>query len=165
MVVILNREKVKAITFGERSYKRGIGGCMKRSIIVLGLLFALSPLFAQQVTMTGTWQLFRLDTIGTFSLNEYRTNAPTSSFVDATLELEADGTMLSDSQSLRFLSWQMTDQFLIFETPSGNAFYKVRDLSPDVIFLVSVVVTERNATVTQIESNPNANLMLVRIGN
>jgi hypothetical protein len=59
----------------------------------------------------------------------------------------------------------MNDQFLVFETPSGNAFYKVRDLSPDVIFLVSVVVTERNATVTQIESNPNANLILVRVGN
>ncbi|MFP4376811.1 MAG: hypothetical protein ACLFP4_07180 [Spirochaetales bacterium] len=138
---------------------------MKRLVTVVSLLLVLSPLLAQQVTMTGTWQLYRLDTVGTFSLNEYRTNAPTSSFVDATLQLEADGTMISDSQSLRFLSWQMTDQFLIFETPSGNAFYKARDLSPDVIFLVSVVVTERNATVTQIEANPNANLMLVRIGN
>ena len=112
--------------------------------------------------MTGTWQLYRIDTIGTFSLNEYQRSAPTSSFVDATLVLEADGSMTSDSQSLRFIGWGMNDQFLSFRTPSGNSFYKIRDLSPDVLFLVSVIVTERNATVTQIEANPNANLLLVR---
>jgi hypothetical protein len=139
---------------------------MKRAILALALILIVMPVFAQQeppdVTMTGTWELYRVDTIGTFSLNEYRTGAPTSSFVDATLVLEADGTMSSDSQSLRFLSWGMEPGFLFFETPSGNSFYKVRDLTPDVLFLVSVVVTERNATVTQIESNANANLILVR---
>lgn len=144
---------------------------MKRTIVAFLTIFLLSvPAFAQDaaeppVTMTGTWLLYRLDTIGTFSLNEYRTNAPTSSFVDATLELDAEGGMTSDSQSLRFISWMMDDQFLVFETPSGNAFYKVRDLSEDVLFLVSVVVTERNSSVTQIESNSTANLILVRTEN
>jgi hypothetical protein len=144
---------------------------MRRTIVTfLFILLTVMPVVAQQadeppVTMTGTWLLYRLDTIGTFSLNEYRTNAPTSSFVDATLELDAEGGMTSDSQSLRFISWMMDDQFLVFETPSGNAFYKVRDLSEDVLFLVSVIVTERNASVTQIESNAAANLILVRTAN
>lgn len=144
---------------------------MKRTIVTFLTIVLLSVSVVAQdateppVTMTGTWLLYRLDTIGTFSLNEYRTNAPTSSFVDATLELDAEGGMTSDSQSLRFISWMMDDQFLVFETPSGNAFYKVRDLSEDVLFLVSVVVTERNASVTQIESNPAANLILVRTTN
>ncbi|MFO7524846.1 MAG: hypothetical protein R6W68_05295 [Ignavibacteriaceae bacterium] len=57
----------------------------------------------------------------------------------------------------------MEEEFLVFRTPSGNSFYKVRDLSPDVLFLVSVIVTERNASVTQIEVNRNANLVLVRV--
>ncbi|HKJ85734.1 MAG TPA: hypothetical protein VKA06_06640 [Spirochaetia bacterium] len=135
---------------------------MKRAIFALALLVIVLPVFAQEATMTGTWELYRVDTIGTFSLNEYRSNAPTSSFVEASLVLEADGTVTSDSQSLRFISWEMTTGFLSFETPSGNSFYKVRDLTPDVLFLVSVVVTERNDTVTQIEVNQNANLLLVR---
>lgn len=135
---------------------------MKRAIFALALAVIVVPVFAQEVTMTGTWELYRVDTIGSFSLNEYRSNAPTSSFMEATLVLEADGTMASDSQSLRFISWGMETGFLYFETPSGNSFYKVRDLTPDVLFLVSVIVTERNATVTQIEVNQNANLLLVR---
>ena len=137
---------------------------MKRAIFALALLLIVIPVFAQDATMTGTWELYRLDTIGTYSLNEYRTEAPTSSFIDATLVLEADGSMTSDSQTLRFLSWGMESGFLVFETPSGNSFYKIRDLSPDVLLLVSVVVTERNAVVTQIEVNENANLILVRTG-
>lgn len=135
---------------------------MKRALIILTLALLALPLAAQDVTMTGTWELYRVDTIGTFSLNEYQSSAPTSSFVDATLVLEADGTMTSDSQTLRFVSWNMQDGFLSFQTPSGNAFYRVRDLNADVLYLVSVTVTERNATVTQIEANPNANLVLVR---
>ncbi|TFH06029.1 MAG: hypothetical protein E4H09_01020 [Spirochaetales bacterium] len=135
---------------------------MKRVVCVIVFVLLVLPLFGQELGMTGTWQLFRLDTIGSFSLNEYRTSPPTSSFVDATLQLGSDGSVVSDSQSLRFVSWAIESRFLSFQTPSGNSFYKVRDLSPDVLFLVSVIVTERNATVTQIEANSNANLVLVR---
>lgn len=135
---------------------------MKRVIFILAILVLAIPAFGQEIDMAGTWQLYRLDTIGEFTLNEYRTSAPTSSFIDATLVLQDDGTMTSDSQSLRFTAWGMDTGFLYFQTPSGNSFYKVRDLSENVLFLVSVVVTERNATVTQIESNANANLLLVR---
>jgi hypothetical protein len=135
---------------------------MKRVIFILAIFMVAVPAFSQELEMAGTWQLYRLDTIGEFTLNEYRTSAPTSSFIDATLELQDDGTMTSDSQSLRFQAWGMDSDFLYFQTPSGNSFYKVRDLSENVLFLVSVVVTERNATVTQIESNSNANLLLVR---
>ena len=142
---------------------------MRRALISMVVLLVAVGAFAQQgagadVEMAGTWQLYRADTIGVFSLNEYRSNAPTRSFIDATLVLEADGTMQSDSMTLRFLSWGLDSGFLYFQTPSGNSFYKVRDLSPDVLFLVSVTVTERNANVTMIEANANANLILVRIG-
>ena len=95
---------------------------MKRAIFALALLLIVIPAFAQDATMTGTWELYRLDTIGTYSLNEYRTEAPTSSFIDATLVLEADGSMTSDSQTLRFLSWGMESGFLVFDTPPGNSF-------------------------------------------
>jgi hypothetical protein len=135
---------------------------MKRAFLLFAVLLLVSPLFGQELDMAGSWQLYRLDTIGIFSLNEYRTSPPTSSFIDATLVLEDDGTMNSDSQSLRFQAWGVDGGFLYFETPSGNSFYKVRDLTEDVLFLVSVVVTERNANVTQIEANSNANLLLVR---
>lgn len=136
---------------------------MKRAILALALVFLVSAVFAQEVSLPGTWHLYRVDTIGTYSLNEFRTGAPTRSFIDATLILGAEGEVTSDSLSLRFLSWRMEESgFLSFRTPSGNSFYKVRDLTPDVLFLVSVVVTERNAIVTQIEANQNANLLLVR---
>ena len=135
---------------------------MKRAFLIFAVLLLVSPLFAQEIDMAGTWQLYRLDTVGIFSLNEFHASPPTSSFVDATLVLQDDGTMSSDSQNLRFQSWGMDGVFLFFTTPSGNSFYKVRDLTEDVLFLVSVVVTERNASVTQIEANSNANLLLVR---
>ncbi len=135
---------------------------MKRVLLLFAILMLVVPLFGQDLNMAGTWQLYRLDTIGAFSLNEYRTSPPTSSFIDATLVLQDDGTMTSDSQSLRFQSWGMDGEFLYFETPSANSFYKVRNLTENVLFLVSVVVTERNATVTQIEANSSANLLLVR---
>ena len=78
---------------------------MKRAIFALALIALAIPVFAQEVTMTGSWELYRVDTIETFTLNEFRSGAPTSSFIDATLVLEADGTMTSDSQTLRFISW------------------------------------------------------------
>lgn len=135
---------------------------MKRAILLLALTCCAGVLFAQDVTMTGTWELYRVDTVGTYSLNEFRSGAPTSSLIDATLVLDAEGTVESDSQSLRFIGWTMESGFLSFQTPSGNSFYAVRDLSPDVLFLVSVTVTERNASVTQIEVNQSAHLILVR---
>lgn len=135
---------------------------MKRVLLIFVVLLLAIPLFGQELDMAGTWQLYRLDTIGVFSLNEYRTSPPTSSFIDATLVLQSDGTMSSDSQSLRFDGWAIDGGFLSFRTPSGNSYYKVRDLTSDVLFLVSVVVTERNGSVTGIEANPTANLLLVR---
>jgi hypothetical protein len=135
---------------------------MKRVVCLFFLALLVIPVFAQDLNMAGTWELYRVDTIGSFTLNEYSTSPTTSSFVDAQLVLAADGSMTTDSMSLRFISWGIDSGFLYFETPSGNAFYKVRDLTPDVLFLVSVVVTERNATVTSIDANANANLILVR---
>ena len=138
---------------------------MKRVVCVFFLALLLTPVFAQDqdLNMAGTWNLYRLDTIGTYSLSEHHSSPSTASFVDAQLVLNADGTMTSDSMTLRFLSWGIDGAYLYFQTPSGNAFYKVRDLTSDVYFLVSVVVTERNAVVTAIEANPNANLILVRV--
>ena len=140
---------------------------MRRAILASIVILAAGSLFAQAVDglgvqMAGTWELYRADTIGVFSLNEYRSGVPTRSFIDATLVLEADGSMQSDSMNLRFMEWGEHAGFLYFRTPSGNSFYKVRDLSPNVLYLVSVMVTERNANVTMIEANPSANLLLVR---
>ncbi len=136
---------------------------MKRAVVIVVCLLLAKVAFSQEPDLPGTWHLYRVDTIGSFSLNEFRTGAHTRSFIDATLELDADGFVASDSPSLRFISWRIEENgFLAFETPSGNAFYRIRDLTPDVLLLVSVVVTERNAIVTQIEANQNANLLLVR---
>ena len=98
---------------------------MKRALLLFAVLLLVVPLFGQEVDMAGTWQLYRLDTLGAFSLNEYRTSPPTSSFIDATLVLQDDGTMTSDSQSLRFESWGMDGGFLYFETPSAKVAWQV----------------------------------------
>ena len=138
---------------------------MRWVTITLALLLLAANVYSQEARMEGTWQLYRAETLGTYSLNEFRTGAPTGSFIDATLVLNQDGSVVSDSPALRFISWQIEENgFLAFETPSGHAFYRIRDLTPDVLFLVSVIVTERNATVTQIEVNRTAHLLLVRAG-
>lgn len=141
---------------------------MRRFIVAIVLVMVALAASAQEEAvdltqlMPGTWELYRTDTVGDFSLNEYRTSPPTSSFVDATLVLNDDGTMTADSQTLRFEGWSINTGFLAFQTPSGSSFYKVRDLSENVLYLVSVIVTERNRQVTQIEVNSTANLILVR---
>ena len=138
---------------------------MRRMTITLALVLLAANAYSQEVRMAGTWQLYRADTLGTYTLNEFRTGAPTRSFMDATLVLNEDGTVESDSPALRFIAWRIeANGFLAFRTPSGNSFYRIRDLTPDVLYLVSVIVTERNATVTQIEVNRNAHLLLVRSG-
>ncbi len=144
---------------------------MRRIAVIMMVMVGALAVAQQQADDTdaqlaellpGTWELYRTDTVGDFSLNEYRTAPPTSSFVDATLVLNDDGTMTADSQTLRFQGWAIRTGFVSFQTPSGNSFYKVRNLTEDVLYLVSVVITERNRQVTAIEVNPAANLILVR---
>jgi hypothetical protein len=37
---------------------------MKRAIFALALVLIVFPALAQEVTMAGTWELYRVDTIG-----------------------------------------------------------------------------------------------------
>lgn len=136
-------------------------------LLTLLMLTAAAPLFAQEdeavgVDMEGTWALFRVDTLTDFTINEYRNRVATDALSQAQLVLNADGTLETDSPNLRFTSWRMEDGFLVFTSDSGNGFFAVRDLTEQVYFLVSLTVTERNARVTDIRTNPSGNLIVVR---
>ncbi|MFP4302546.1 MAG: hypothetical protein ACLFQZ_11015 [Spirochaetaceae bacterium] len=142
----------------------------KSALLLIGmLLFFLmtATAFAQEdeemdVTMEGTWDLYRVDTLTDFTINEYRNRVTTPSLSEAQLVLNEDGSLETDSPNLRFTSWRMDDGFLVFVSDNGNGFYAVRDLTEDVYFLVSLTVTERNARVTDIRTNPSGNLLVVR---
>ncbi|MFW6250868.1 MAG: hypothetical protein ACOC47_07140 [Alkalispirochaetaceae bacterium] len=142
----------------------------KSALLLMGmLLFFLmtTTAFAQEeaatdVTMEGTWDLYRVDTLTDFTINEYRNRVTTPSLSEAQLVLNEDGSLETDSPNLRFTSWRMDDGFLVFVSDNGNGFYAVRDLTEDVYFLVSLTVTERNARVTDIRTNPSGNLLVVR---
>lgn len=117
---------------------------------------------AMDVNMEGTWQLYRVDTLSDFTINEYRNRVGTEALSEAQLVLNGDGTLETDSPNLRFTEWRMEDGFLVFVSDSGNGFYAVRDMTENVYFLVSLTVTERNARVTDIRTNPSGNLVVVR---
>lgn len=134
---------------------------------VLLLLLATAAAYAQEeetmdVTMEGTWDLYRVETLANFTINEYRNRVSTPSLSEAQLLLNEDGTLETDSPNLRFTSWRMEEGFLVFVSDSGNGFYAVRDVTENVYFLVSLTVTERNARVTDIRTNPSGNLIVVR---
>ena len=134
--------------------------------ILLLLLVATASISAQdapaEVSMVGTWRLYRVNTLADFTINEYRNRVATQSLSEAELVLNDDGTLETDSPKLRFTEWRMEDGFLIFVSETGNGFYVVRDLTEQVYFLVSLTVTERNRRVTDIRTNPSGNLVLVR---
>ena len=115
-----------------------------------------------ELNMEGTWQLYRVDTLSDFTINEYRNRVATGALSEAQLVLNGDGSLETDSPNLRFTEWRMEDGFLVFVSDSGNGFYAVRDMTENVYFLVSLTVTERNARVTDIRTNPSGNLMVVR---
>lgn len=144
---------------------------MKKSpLLLIGMLLLLlmtHTAFAQEeeamdVDMEGTWNLYRVETLSDFTINEYRNRVGTQGLSEAQLVLNADGSLETDSPNLRFNSWRMEDGFLVFASDSGNGFYAVRDLTEQVYFLVSLTVTERNRRVTDIRTNPSGNLIVVR---
>jgi hypothetical protein len=142
----------------------------KSALLLIGMLLLLlmtATAYTQEeeamdVNMEGTWNLFRVETLSDFTINEYRNPVSTSAISEAQLVLNADGSLETDSPNLRFTSWRMEDGFLVFASDSGNGFYAVRDLTEQVYFLVSLTVTERNRRVTDIRTNPSGNLIVVR---
>lgn len=139
----------------------------KTATLLLSLMILVAASLSAQeeamnVDMEGTWALYRVDTVADFTINEYRNPVATDSLSQAQLVLNADGSLETDSPDLRFTSWRMEEGFLILASDSGNGFFAVRDLTEQVYFLVSLTVTERNARVTDIRTNPSGNLIVVR---
>ncbi|MFP4331026.1 MAG: hypothetical protein ACOC45_09165 [Alkalispirochaetaceae bacterium] len=138
------------------------------ALLFIGMLLLVATIGVAQdngamdLDMAGTWQLFRVDTLSDFTINEYRNRVATDALSEAELVLNDDGSLETDSPNLRFTEWRMEDGFLVFVSENSNGFYAVRNLTEDVYFLVSLSVTERNARVTDIRTNPSGNLMVVR---
>ncbi len=144
---------------------------VSRSLILVAfLLFLLAPLGAQQnqetestlPDMSGEWQAFRVDVLSTYSLSEHRLSRETEAGPSGTLTLGPDGTVETDIEGVNFRNWGTDKDFLLFETPGGNVFYRPRQLSETTFFLVQVDVVERNDQIISITARPRGNLIVIR---
>ncbi len=139
-------------------------------ILVAFFLFLLAPLGAQEnqepestlPDMSGEWQAFRVDVLSTYSLSEHRLFRQMETQSSGTLTLNLDGEVETDIEGLNFRNWGTDKDFLLFETPGGNVFYRPRQLSETTFFLVQVDVVERNDQIISITARPRGNLIVIR---
>lgn len=145
--------------------KRPIAIC---TVLVIALVagaaaFGQDAAAAPGLEMEGEWQMFRVNALAGYTLNDYRNGRGLASYREATLTLGNDGSVTTDAANLRFETWSLDEKgFLVFSSQAGNAFYKVWTVTEDVYMAISVEVTERNARVIEITTNPTGNMLLVR---
>ena len=139
---------------------------MKRTYTALFLVLTLTLLSAgflgaQEVDFTGTWEAFKVVDLNSVAIRDYQNINHPRQIMEGTFTLEADGTLTSTF--LDFNRWRYEDGFVVFAGDGmENSFYVPRLMSQDVLFFVSVIVTERNREVTHIRVNRTDNLLLMR---
>lgn len=130
------------------------------TVMMAALLFgAVGQAAAQEADMIGTWTVFRVDELANYTMRDH-TEGNTEVPSEGVLVIEADGGVTA--QGVNFSAWRMEAGFFVLENQAGNHFYAVRSISPDVLFLTSLTVTERNREVTHIRMNRGSNLLIVR---
>ena len=132
---------------------------MRKTGIAL-VLFALAGFAAaQDIDMVGSWTVYRVDELSNFTIRDH---------AEGRREVSSEGTLvIADggdvtAEGLNFTAWRMEAGFFVLENIAGNNFFAIRPISPDVLFLTSLTVTERNREVTHIRMNRGGNLMVVR---
>ncbi len=144
---------------------------IKRSLILFALLLLLLPVAwsqDEQATeptlpdMSGEWQAYRVDVMSTYSISEHRLAQDVVTPPTGILTLNQDGDVETDIEGVNFRTWQEDEGFLLFETPGGNVFYRPRQLSENMFFLVQVDVVERNEQIISITARPRGNLIVIR---
>jgi hypothetical protein len=146
---------------------------LSRSLVLAALfLLALTPVWAQQnqeqvdestlPDMSGEWQAFRVDVLSTYSISEHRLSQDADTQPSGMLTLNQDGEVETDIEGVNFRNWGTHKDFLLFETPGGNVFYRPRQLSETAFFLVQVDVVERNSQIISITARPRGNLIVIR---
>ncbi len=130
------------------------------TVIIAGLLAAVAgPAIGQEANMVGTWTVYRVDELSNYTMRDH-TEGNVEVPSEGVLVIEADGTVTA--QGVNFSAWRMEAGFFVLENPAGNNFFAVRPISPEVIFLTSLTVTERNREITHIRMNRGSNLLVVR---
>jgi hypothetical protein len=133
---------------------------MLRRLIPLTLLLFTFALFAQEVNLSGSWQVYQAITVSRYSLREHQSSETLVKASD--MALNSNGTVNTDVPNLTVQKWQMDEGFLMFETDTGNLFYYPRILATNAYLLVQVDVLERNEQIISITSKPLGNLIIVR---
>ena len=133
---------------------------MRRSVIVLWLLLLASALFAQDIDMSGSWEVYRLTSLARYTLRDYQAGQAT--IQPDEMNLNADGTATATIPNLSMQKWLMEEGFLILETSTGNVLYYPRQLSEDVLFLVQLDVLKLNEDIISIKTGSFGHMVLVK---
>ena len=126
------------------------------------LVAVAAPAIAQDVDLSGTWRVFRMETLSIYTLQEHQTAGANQVPTSNQLIFNADGSVSTDLTGLGFQTWEQDQGFLVIETSDGNLFYRPRSLATAAILLVQTDVLARNGVLVSITSKPSGNLLLVR---
>ena len=137
-----------------------------KTLLAVAALFVLAGGAAEaqqvdEIDWIGTWRVFMAEGLSGYSLNDHR-NGHLDQTAAGELTLEPDGGIAHTLEDFDYDSWRYEDGFLVLEQDGTNAFHAVRALSPDVLYLVNVTVTERNREVIRIRTNRRFNMLVLR---
>ena len=132
---------------------------MRKWCTLVFALFTASLSIAQDVDLTGTWQVRAITRLSSYSFQEYR--GTQGEKTPDQMILGSDGTASVTISGLAVESWQMDEGFLMLMTASGNLFYYPRLIDDGIYFLVRVDVLEKNEEVISITTVATGNLMIV----
>ena len=138
---------------------------MRKPAVMMALFVLVAGLAAAQendeIDWVGTWRVYHAEGMSGYSLSDHE-NGALEQQPEGELVLEADGELEHTLDDFPYDNWRFEDGFLVFERNGSNGFYAVRTLSPDVLYLVNVTVTERNREVIRIRTNRRYNMLVLR---
>jgi hypothetical protein len=93
---------------------------MRRALGFAMLVAVAAPAIAQDVDLSGTWRVFRMETLSIYTLQEHQTAGANQVPTSNQLIFNADGSVSTDLTGLGFQTWEQDQGFLVIETSDGS---------------------------------------------
>ncbi|AFG38603.1 hypothetical protein [Spirochaeta africana] len=129
------------------------------AIIVLAVAAAL-PATAQEFDVQGDWTAYAPTQLPNYSLREHQNPGSGGDMALGEISFAGDGALQTDF--LPYTEWQESTGFLVLQDGDRQSFFAVRELTPEVLVLVNLTVTEQNRRIINIRVHRPESLLLIR---
>ncbi|MFW5801579.1 MAG: hypothetical protein ACOCVC_06075 [Spirochaeta sp.] len=131
-------------------------------IAVICIITAGMPLSiaAQEYNLEGEWTAYAPTRLPAYTMEEHRNPTEPDSLALGTVTFGGDGELQTDF--MPHTEWQINDRFLVLSNGDQQDFYGIRQLTPEVIVLVNLTVTEQNRRIINIRVHRPDSLLLIQ---